>query len=192
MLWAARECGAAKFGDARLTQRLILLAANLAEHPEQSIPEALGKWSGAKAAYRFFDNEKVTAMAVYDGQKESTLEKIRDHQVILAVQDTTCFNYTLHRSTEGLGPIGKGDLAGFFLHTCLAVSSDGIPLGVLAHRLWARPPKRVRTRKRRRKKESARWIEVTKEVRPDRPRPHQGDHGGRPGERYLRFPAPCR
>jgi hypothetical protein len=166
MLWAAKECGAADFGDARLSQRLVSLVTSLAEHPEQSIPEALGKWSDVKAAYRFFDNEKVSVDAIYDGHLAPTLEKIKDQPVILAVQDTTCFNFTLHKDTEGLGPIGKGDLAGFFLHTCLAVSTAGVPLGVLAHRLWARPPKIAEKAKNQllKDKESARWIEVTREV----------------------------
>ncbi len=166
MLWAAKECGAANFSDARLTQRLVSLVANLAEHPEQSIPEALGAWKDTKAAYRFFDNESVTVDAIYDGHQAPTLEKVKDHPVILAVQDTTVFNFTLHRNTEGMGPIGKGDLAGFFLHTCLAVSTEGVPLGVLGHRLWARPPKTEDKAKDRalKDKESARWLEVTREV----------------------------
>lgn len=166
MLWAARECGATDFGDARLTQRLVSLVVSLAEHPEQSIPEALGKWGDVKAAYRFFDNEKVAVDAIYDGHLAPTLDKIKDQPVILAVQDTTCFNFTLHKDTEGLGPIGKGDLAGFFLHTCLAVSTDGVPLGVLAYRMWARPPKEEEKVKNRllKDKESARWLEVAEEV----------------------------
>jgi len=83
------------------------------------------------------------------------------------VQDTTVF--TLHRKTEGLGPIGQAGLAGFFLHSCLAVSAQGVPLGILAHRLWVRPPEGKDSRKTRRSrplddKESARWIEVTEEA----------------------------
>jgi hypothetical protein len=54
----------------------------------------------------------------------------------------------------------------YFLHTCLAVSTDGVPLGALAHRLWRRPPKEEEKAKNRllKDKESARWIEVTKEA----------------------------
>ena len=46
--------------------------------------------------------------------------------MILAVQDTTIFNFTLHRRTEGLGPIGQAGLSGFFRHRCLAVSTEGV------------------------------------------------------------------
>lgn len=168
-MWAVRECGGANFCDARLTQRLVSLVADLAEHPESSLPAALGQWSATKAAYRFFDNEKVTVEAIYESHRKATLGRIKNQPVILAVQDTTVFNFTLHRKTEGLGPIGQAGLAGFFLHSCLAVSAQGVPLGILAHRLWVRPPEGKDSRKTSRSrplddKESARWIEVTEEA----------------------------
>lgn len=169
MLWAARECAHAAFGDARLGQRLISLVATLSEHPASSLPTALGKWSDTKAAYRFLDNERVTPAAIYQGHRRATLERAKGHSVLLAVQDTTVFNFTLHRQTEGLGPIGKQGLAGFFLHSCLGVSADGVPLGILAHRTWTRPPEgrdSRRTHKTRplADKESSRWVEVTREA----------------------------
>ncbi|ACV64362.1 hypothetical protein Dtox_3652 [Desulfofarcimen acetoxidans DSM 771] len=40
------------FGDTNLTHRLVSLVASLTEHPEKSLPEALGQWSDVKAAYR--------------------------------------------------------------------------------------------------------------------------------------------
>ncbi len=169
MLSVVRECGAARFGDARLTQRLISLVGSLVEHPNASIPEALGEWSSVKAAYRFFDNRKVTAKAIYDAHQEATLERIKGRPVILAIQDTTSFNYTLHRKTAGVGPIGQAGLSGFFLHSCLAVSEKGVPLGILAHHEWVRPlePKDSKKTHKNRPlddKESARWIDMTREV----------------------------
>ena len=170
MLWAAKECATANFGDARLTQRLASLVAKLTEHPQSTLPEALGGWSATKAAYRFLSNHKVTVEAIYDSHREATLDKIQDQSIILAVQDTTIFNFTLHRKSEGLGPIGQAGLSGFFLHSCLAVSATGVPQGILAHRLWVRPPEGKDSRKTHRKrpladKESARWIDITKEAR---------------------------
>ena len=170
MLWAAKECATADFGDARLTQRLVSLVTELTEHPQSSLPEALGEWSAIKAAYRFFSNQKVTVEAIYDAHREATLDKIQDQPVILAVQDTTIFNFTLHRETEGLGTIGQAGLSGFFLHSCLAVSTDGVAQGILAHRMWTRSTEDKGKRELRRKrpledKESARWIDVTKEAR---------------------------
>ena len=176
MLWATTECGAANFGDVRLTQRLVSLVAKLAEHPANSLPEALGRWSDVKAAYRFFDNEKVTVEAICNAHKKATLDRVKQQQLILAVQDTSVFNFTPHRATEGLGPIGELHQSGFFLHSCLAVSSEGVPLGILAHRLWVRPPESKDSHKTHKNrpledKESARWIEVTREVSNSVPAP---------------------
>ncbi|ACV63017.1 transposase Tn5 [Desulfofarcimen acetoxidans DSM 771] len=167
MLWATKECGTANFGDTRLTHRLVSLVASLIEHPEKSLPEALGQWSDVKAAYRFFDNEKVTVEAIYDAHRKATIEKIKNQPVVLAIQDTTIFNYTLHREIKGLGPIGQAGLSGFFLHSCLAASAEGVPLGILAHRLWVRslePKEKTHKKRPIEDKESVRWIDVTREV----------------------------
>ncbi|KAF0193630.1 MAG: transposase IS4 family protein [Bacillota bacterium] len=168
MLWAAKECGTASFGDARLTQRLVSLCTKLAEHPASSLPEALGQWSDTKAAYRFLDNEKVTVEAIYDAHRTATLDRIEGERVILAVQDTTLFNFT-DRKVEGLGPIREADLTGFLLHSSLALTTEGVPLGILAHRLWVRAMEGTDSRNTSRKrplqdKESARWVDVTREV----------------------------
>lgn len=170
MLWAAHDYSTADFNDARLTQRFISLISNLADQPGKSLPEALGSWSESKAAYRFFDNDKVTPDAIYDADRKVTLDKIQHHPVILAVQDTTSFNFTSHPETKGLGPIGSTPgLSGFYLHSCLCVSTDGIPLGTLGRRLWVRPPEGKNSRKTHKNlpiedKESFRWIDVTREV----------------------------
>lgn len=169
MLWAAKECGSAILDDARLTQRLVSLTAALAEQPESSLPAALGERSATKAAYRFLNNEKVTPKAIYAAHRQATLERVKGQPVLLAVQDTTVFNFTLHRQTRGLGPIGQPGLSGFFLHSCLGVSVDGVPLGLLAHHLWVRPPEGKDSRKTHKArplagKESTRWVTVTQEA----------------------------
>jgi hypothetical protein len=87
----------------------------------------------------------------------------------VAARDSFAFNYTLHRKTAGVGPIGQAGLSGFFLHSRLAVTKDGVPLGILAHREWVRPLESKESRKTHKNrplddKESARWIDMTREV----------------------------
>jgi len=159
----------AEFNDVRLTKRLGSIVADLAEHPGKSLPEALGEWSKVKAAYRFLDNEKVTVEAISEAERKATIDKIQDHSTILAVQDTTSFNYTLHRDTEGLGPIGQAGLSGIFQHSCLAVSTEGVPLGMLERSMWVRPEETKNSKKTHKSrpledKESVRWINMTLEV----------------------------
>jgi hypothetical protein len=84
----------------------------------------------------------------------------------LAVQDTTFFNYTHHPQTEGLGEIGtkRQQQRGFGMHSTLAVTPDGIPLGLLTQEFFTRPigePSHTPAELRRlpiEEKESYRWL----------------------------------
>jgi hypothetical protein len=84
--------------------------------------------------------------------------------VVLLPQDTTTLNYTGLQPTHGLGPLGEVKGRGLWLHTLLALRSDGVPLGVLDARCWARPPEdssgRGRNAKSVDEKESVRWLEA--------------------------------
>ena len=44
---------------------------------------------------------------VLTAHSEATIERIKQHRVVLAPQDTTTLNYTAHPMTEGLGPINN-------------------------------------------------------------------------------------
>ncbi|MGC1182448.1 IS4/Tn5 family transposase DNA-binding protein [Legionella sp.] len=49
-----------KLGDKRLHARLLSLFDKLGNSPNLSIPTACGGWHETKAAYCFFDHERVT------------------------------------------------------------------------------------------------------------------------------------
>jgi hypothetical protein len=59
------------------------------------------------------------------------------HSLVLAIQDTTFLNYTHHPATTGLGPIGHGQ-QGLVMHTTMTFTPQGLPLGILEQRIWAR------------------------------------------------------
>ncbi len=169
MLWAAREVGSADFRDIRLSQRLVSLVDALSQQPGSSLPQALGKWKDVKAAYRFLDNPKVSADTIYATHRQATCDRAKGERVLLAVQDTSAFNFTLHRKTSGLGPIGKAGLNGFFLHSCLGVTGTGVPLGILAHQFIVRPSdskgsRAMRKKKALEEKESYRWVAMTQKA----------------------------
>ena len=62
--------------------------------------------------------------------------------VVLAVQDTTFLNYSAHRATEGLGPIGSTEdgPVGIVLHDTMPFTPEGTPLGLLDIQCWTRDP----------------------------------------------------
>lgn len=103
--WTEEEFSRAQFFDARLKQRLFTLAADFFAQPGELIPQAShGSAAKTKAAYRFFKNPQVDMPKLLPPHLESTLERVRSHPVILAVQDTPTLNYTA-RSPSRLAPL---------------------------------------------------------------------------------------
>jgi len=163
MDWASDEFAEANLGDARLSQRLVTLARQLAVSPHTSFPKALPA-AELKAAYRFFDNDQIDPDGVLEPHIEQTLRRMDQLPVVLAIQDTTEFNLTHLPSTQGLGR-GTGDNKhGFLMHSLLAVSPDGLPLGVLGLKTWVRNEADKASAARRKsrpiyEKESVKWLE---------------------------------
>ena len=77
----------------------------------------------------FWGNERVTDEAILADQRAATLERMAGAETILLVQDTTSFDFSHHAAAEGLGGLDKAYCRGFFAHSTLAVSTDGVALG---------------------------------------------------------------
>jgi hypothetical protein len=127
-----------------------------------------------KAAYRFFENGKVTFEKVLESHITRTKERIAEHDVVLLVQDTTEVDLTRpEQEVEGVGEL-DGARQGFLLHKMQAFTPDGIPLGTA----WAEVLNRTEgvshapsaQKKRKRKqtpiedKESMRWLTGLREA----------------------------
>ena len=169
--WAEEEFGTVRLYDDRLKQRLYKVAQDFYRAPQANIPEACGSEAGTKGAYRFFQNRKVSMDIVLDAHCEATIERIRQHRIVLAPQDTSTLNYTIHPTTEGLGPINteKDGNIGLLLHDTLAFTEDGTPLGILDAQCWARDPEDRHKRDRRyelpiEQKESFKWLRSFQKV----------------------------
>jgi len=87
----------------------------LSDKPTYSIPQACGGWAETLAAYRFFDNEKVTSERILKVHYDATLERIRQQPVVLLPQDTTDVMLT-RQHPVGLGTLKKTDKEALFLH----------------------------------------------------------------------------
>lgn len=163
--WASQEWGAAPLGDARLVQRLITIGRDRYALPQATIPQTCGSRAKTKAAYRFFDNERVTLQNLLAPHIEAATKRVAREKVVLAVQDTTSLNYSTHPATENLGPIGNSPtgIVGLMLHGTLAVNIEGTPLGLLNAQCWARDPAEFGNKARRQTlpieaKESSKWL----------------------------------
>jgi len=165
--WAAHEFSLCCLPDQRLAKRLTMIASAFAHQPTASIPQACGAWTSTKAAYRFFANESVEPQQILEGHYQGTIQRIRAHAIVLALQDTSSLNYSTHRATQGLGPIStrRHGNVGLLCHSTLAVSPSGQPLGLIDHRCHARAEigsAKKRHQKPIEQKESLKWVDSFK------------------------------
>ena len=140
--WAEEEFLGVSLPDKRLAARLLMLARDFFARPTAQLPQACGSRAKTKAAYRFFDHEKVTMDVLLSAHTKKTEERMAEHPVVLCVQDTSELDYTAHPDTRDLGPIGnhrKGSL-GLLMHDTMAFDPSGTPLGLVDVQCWVRPP----------------------------------------------------
>lgn len=159
--WAELELGTVRLNDERLRRRFVSIGRDFYSRPQATITEACGgNRAKIKAVYRFLDNDAVSLTRLLEPHHKQTLERMRGHPVVLAAQDTTSFNYSAHPLTEGLGPIGAttGGAIGLLLHDTLAVTPEGLALGVLDAQVWARDGEHKDDRRPIEDKESAKWL----------------------------------
>jgi len=161
--WVMHEFTQAALPDRRHRRRLEMIATAFAQKPTAPIPQACGRLAEVKATYRFVENDAVIPAMIREPHHQATVERVKAHPLILAVQDTTVLNYTPHPCTQGLGPICHTRRnIGLLLHSTLALTPAGQPLGFLHNALRARDRHtRVSSREHRRlaDKESYKWVE---------------------------------
>lgn len=165
--WVETELQTLRLGDKRLDNRVKKILGDFGSQPGASIPRASGNWGATKAVYRCLDHKDVKAKAIMEAHRESSLERARPLNVVLAAQDTTSLNFSTHPHTKGLGPISnnRDKTIGLFLHSTLMMREDGQAIGLLDTQLSARDGARYKTRpsgERNRlaveQKESYRWL----------------------------------
>jgi hypothetical protein len=179
--WFDRELAGCSFADERLNKRLHKLVAQIGGAMGQSIPLVCQDWANTKAAYRFFSNDRVSEADILAGHFQSTRDRtVATDGPVLVLHDTTEFTYQ-RESTDAIGitkSINSGrdkagrlrshTVCGILMHSSLAVTTEGLPLGLAAIKFWTRKKfkgtaalkKKINpTRVPIEKKESIRWLE---------------------------------
>ncbi len=177
--WAKEEVATVDFGDERLDARIAIVLSALGNRPNLSIPAACGGRAEMQAAYRFFDNDKVTFAKVLEPHIRRTHERLAVQPVVLLVQDTTELDLTRPvQDVEGAGDL-DGSRRGFLLHEMQAFTPEGTPLGTAWAEILNRTGRGVSQmsaaekqeyRKQRRRlpieeKESMRWLTGLRQAR---------------------------
>ena len=210
-LWIDRELAGCQFRDVRLGKRFRKVLEQLSEGTGESIPLVCQDWANTKAAYRFFSNERVNEEDILAGHFQATRERFAavTDETVLILHDTTEFSY--HREhVQAIGIIHKaavgriGDnrprhytVCGIQMHSSLAVTTAGLPLGLSAIKFWTRKKfkgcnalkKKINpTRVPIEEKESFRWLENLRQSTALLAAPHRCVHiGDRESDIYELF-----
>ena len=147
--WAEKEFGGAPLGDKRLSRRLVEIGLNKAENPGSAYCNvAKGNWAEAKSYYRLIempDNSAVTMANILLPHRKQTIRRMKAEKIVLCIQDGSDLCYSRLEQCEGLGVIGTNQTGaqsrGLHLHSTFAISTSGIPLGVLRGECIAPEPK---------------------------------------------------
>ncbi len=175
----------AQLGDKRLNSRLETLARTFEKNHGQSINFSCQDWKSSKAAYRFFDNDRFDETDIikpHISQTFQRMEAINDKEKVLISHDSSEVVLPGTKLIQGGGFIGSFKhpasgkeltTKGMMMHSSLALSSTGVPLGLVAQKVWTRDIKNKRTIRNAGKnfsrvpveeKESFKWIEGVNSV----------------------------
>lgn len=179
--WVEAETFGCDLGDVRLNRRLEVMLEALGERPGKSLPTAFQDWSNTKAAYRFFSNGNVSEDKILEGHFAASAQRIRATDgPILILQDTTEFSFkrsvpqkvgftkisTGRKLKEGR--YQKHAVCGLLMHASLAITPEGLPLGLTAAKFWSRSKFKGTAALKRKinptrvpieQKESMRWLD---------------------------------
>lgn len=147
--WAEKELGGAPLGDERLSKRLVNVASAKAGTPGRAFcGVAQGDGAAVKGYYRLIDmpeDSAVTMDNILLPHRDRTMRRMLGQHTVLCVQDGSDLDYNGLAACTGLGEIGANQTGaksrGLHLHTTLAISSSGLPLGVLKAQCLAPEPK---------------------------------------------------
>lgn len=179
--WVDGEISGCQFPDKRLGKRLRHVFDQMGCAMGETIPRACQDWANTKAAYRFFSNSRVNEHGILNGHFEATRSRVGATEgPILILQDTTEFSYqrkkpeligitkSINSGKDNTGRLRKHTVCGLLMHSSLAVTVQGVPLGLAAVKFWTRDKFKGTAALKRKvnptrmpieTKESYRWLE---------------------------------
>ena len=189
--WIDRELAGCRFADERLGRRLRTLLGRMAGAMGESIPLACQDWANTKAAYRFFSNDRVGEGEILGGHFRARRDRSAGVRgPIMVLHDTTEFSYRRRRpervgqtcrvnsGKDKQGRFRMHAVCGLLMHSSLAVTAEGLPLGLAAVKFWTRKKFKGTAALKRKvnptrvpieRKESIRWLDSAHRAQGEHP-----------------------
>lgn len=124
MAWAEKHFSKVALFNKKKVSRLIKISSHLAEGKGTSLARLFDNWYDTKATYKLLNEKMMTPDTIQMPHRGLVYEAIEQWQGdVLAIEDSSEFEWNRKASIEGLGPIGskRETDQGFVLHSTLAV-----------------------------------------------------------------------
>lgn len=138
--WATSEFSNASLGDPRRVRRLVQVGAGLAARPAGRITRAFELSAEREGAYRLLENGAFSWRQIAASIHVAAARRAAGFSRVIVPIDGVTFSVVSRAG--GFGPVNtKGRSNGAHSMTALALTPDGVPIGVLGHQWWTRSEK---------------------------------------------------
>lgn len=160
--WAVELLGQSSGHHATVNSWIRVVAA-AADHPDGTITATFQDPAIRLSAYRRLADSSTSLEWLATSIHLSTARACAERSMVFVPMDGSSLNITDTAHEKGTGSVGTRSLGatGFIVLNAMAVSLDGVPLGMCGQQWWARGPKHSRPRNARKlpEKETRFWIE---------------------------------
>jgi len=164
--WAIEEFKDVDLGHGSRTTRLIRMATQVAIRPAGKVSEVFTAAAEAEGAYRWLENPAVQVDALVAGIGRACAVRCAKHAFVYIPVDGSSVSLVDLTRTKDFGALGSGNKAGRGVKVlgAIAVSPEGVSLGVCALEWWNRPRRAKATKGRpsrpTQEKETQRWLDA--------------------------------
>lgn len=145
-----QDFGRAPLGDPRRNKRLMKMVRRLEERPSGKVSDVYVKADEREGSYRFLESDKFENEALDLSRATGCAERMEAHGGVIVVPvDQTSLHMHDHTGAQGFGSVGtrRAKARGVHVITALALTEQGVPLGILGQEYFVRREERSPIRK---------------------------------------------
>lgn len=168
--WALKEFGGSSFTDPRWRNRLVDMGVHAARHPAGRVTETFIDDAARQGAYGLLESATVAPEQVAEAVFAAGATRCRGFEYVFVPVDGTSLRLVDQAAAKDFGSVGshKNKARGLKVMNAIALSPEGVPLGLTSQQWWNRP--HYRRRKNRdflppEQKETQHWIDAIRDSR---------------------------
>lgn len=170
--WSEEEFGSSRLGDPRRVRRLVAVAAEAARRPAGQVTAVFDDDAEREGAFRLVSNPAVDGDDIALAAHQACARRSAGEEFVFVPVDESSLNLTDTKRQKGLGYVGARFVGaqGMQVITAMAVTPQGVPLGLCGQEYWARTKRSTRRsakhdRRTTEEKETQHWLTVMQQVR---------------------------